>query len=636
MNIQYLNSLLQQAVRFHQAGDLVSAERAYREILQMSPNNAEATHLLGLVFLHLGRLVEAMPLLERAVALAPKNAVNQHSLAEGYRAQGRLEAAEKHYRRAVKAKPDYAEAHGNLGLVLQAQGRLEEAVACYQRVCRLMPALLQGHLYLAEVLQEQGKHTEAKAIYESLVLKHGDVPELHAAMGNLAQAQRDMDAAILHYGRAIALAPNYADAHFNLGLALVALGRPEEAIVHYDKVLMLRPDASVHNALASALKRVGRLDDALAQYEKALYLNPNFVEALTNMGLVWRTLGQEERVDAYLRQAITLAPGSAEAHFSLSLGLLARGKFVEGWQEYVWRIARNDGKDYLPDPRENSRILPRPLLNAGHGFEGKRVLMVHDQGLGDELLFLRFVPALRRRGAWVAYCATPKLAALATRSGVLDMVFTDLSKLPGPFDHIFSVGDLPLLMTQSDEDALPPPVPLHALPDRLESMRVAIAALGPGPTLGLTWRAGVLKGSSLDGLLAKEVDLEMFGKSVRSWPGPLISLQRNPAVGEIELMSRIVGKTVHDFGWINDDLEDALAILMLLDEYVGVSNTNMHLRASLGKWARVLVAWPPEWRWMQQGDISPWFPEFKIYREMQGSGWGSALDRLEADLTGNS
>jgi hypothetical protein len=83
---------------------------------------------------------------------------------------------------------------------------------------------------------------------------------------------------------------------------------------------------------------------------------------------------------------------------------------------------------------------------------------------------------------------------------------------------------------------------------------------------------------------------------------------------------------------VNEDLEEMLALLAALDEYLGVSNTNMHLRAGSGKTARVLVPWPAEWRWMAAGDASPWFPGFRVYRQQADGDWNAALTRLRGDL----
>jgi hypothetical protein len=84
---------------------------------------------------------------------------------------------------------------------------------------------------------------------------------------------------------------------------------------------------------------------------------------------------------------------------------------------------------------------------------------------------------------------------------------------------------------------------------------------------------------------------------------------------------------------LNEDLEAMLALLALIDDYIGVSNTNMHLRAGVGKTARVLVPCPPEWRWMAQGEMSPWFPGFRIYRQKNDGDWSTALNELRSDIS---
>ena len=96
------------------------------------------------------------------------------------------------------------------------------------------------------------------------------------------------------------------------------------------------------------------------------------------------------------------------------------------------------------------------------------------------------------------------------------------------------------------------------------------------------------------------------------------------------------GRKAHDLTALNDDLEDMLAALSLLDEYVAVSNTNVHLRAGAGRTSRVLVPNPPEWRWMAAGDESPWFPGCRVYRQKLSGDWEEAFAALTGDLLGSS
>jgi hypothetical protein len=112
----------------------------------------------------------------------------------------------------------------------------------------------------------------------------------------------------------------------------------------------------------------------------------------------------------------------------------------------------------------------------------------------------------------------------------------------------------------------------------------------------------------------------------------LIALQRGLRAGELETLQTACGRTVHDFGAWNEDLEDALPLLAALDEYVGVTNTNTHLIAALGRGSKVLLPFPIEWSWTPRGGTSPFFPGFALYPQAIDGGWNEALARLRSDL----
>ena len=206
----------------------------------------------------------------------------------------------------------------------------------------------------------------------------------------------------------------------------------------------------------------------------------------------------------------------------------------------------------------------------------------------------------------------------------------DPDAAPSAGDFVFAVGDLPQLLGMERIDQIPPPLVLTPRAEVLAAVRARLVAAGPAPYIGVTWRAG----SSLRNALYKEVPLPQLARLLRDVPATIVLLQRHPAPGEIEAFARELGRPVHDLSALNEDLEQMLALLALIDDYVGVSNTNMHLRAGAGKTARVLVPAPPEWRWMAEGKTSPWFPGFRVYRQEQDGNWGAALTTLQQELIG--
>jgi hypothetical protein len=272
----------------------------------------------------------------------------------------------------------------------------------------------------------------------------------------------------------------------------------------------------------------------------------------------------------------------------------------------------------------------------------KQVCVLREQGLGDQIFFLRYVGELKACGARVTYRSVPKIASLLRRVAPIDELILDSEPIPAA-DYTMLAGDLPLIAASLHESSTAaatshataaPPLALTPLPEALASMRQRLDQLGPPPYLGVTWRAGVMpeEQTALWWQLFKQIEVEQLARALHGVPATLIALQRKPAPGEIEQIAAAVRRPLHDLTALNDDLEGMLALLALIDDYVGVSNTNMHLRAGVGKTARVLVPCPAEWRWMAKGDASPWFPGFSIYRQTPDGDWRATLDRLKQDL----
>jgi len=167
-----------------------------------------------------------------------------------------------------------------------------------------------------------------------------------------------------------------------------------------------------------------------------------------------------------------------------------------------------------------------------------------------------------------------------------------------------------------------------------------LTRLGPPPYLGVTWRAGALRKNRSEFAargedpLEKEIDIAALASALGAWRGSVLALQRLPLEGEVAAFGRALGRPCHDLCAVNEDLADMAALLRVVDEYVGVSNTNMHIRAGLGMGGRVLVPFPPEFRWMNAGGETPWFPGFRLYRQPPGGNWQRSLAALAGDLTG--
>ena len=509
----------------------------------------------------------------------------------------------------------------------------------YAELERRATSLLQRHptsglawKLLCASLQMQGKDA-LHALQNAAKFLPKDT-EAHNNLGSALQDLGQLEGAVTSYRRAIKINPDAADVHNNLGTALLDLRQLEEAVSSYRRALKIKPNfAEAHNNLGIALQNGGDLDGAVVSYHRALEITPDYAEARNNLGTALRDLGQFEDALANYHRALEIKNDYAEAHSNYAYLLLALGDFERGWKEYEWRHTSAVCQGNPVDPRTK---LPLPKASSLLPFsaQDKRILLFHEQGIGDELFFLRFVPHLREEAQWVGYLPTDKMRSLIERSGCVNQVISRADK-DLPFDSVLRVGDLPLLLGCNSTEAIPRSVRLSPTEQNVTKVRHHLSELGVvnQRLLGVTWRAGSAPLPGMPRGLFKQVELDLLADSIQGWRGAILVLQREPVPGEIDQFRAKVSCPVYDLSDYNNDLEAMLALLDVLDEYVGVSNANMHLMAGLGKTARVLIPFPAEWRWMASGSESPWFPGFSLYRQTVAGDWEAALAGLTRDLS---
>lgn len=466
-----------------------------------------------------------------------------------------------------------------------------------------------------------------------------DDPDLVAQRALRAHSEGRLDEAERGYREVLERAPGHALATHYLGLAAWQRGDPGQA----ERLMReaLERDASVpdfHNNLGLLLRDTGRADEAIAAFRRALEVDPRWLDAYSNLGLALEAAGRfDAALDAY-RAAIAARPQFAAARQNLARTLVAAGAWAEGWSEYRWRLVAQGLTTTAPDPA--AAPLPPAL-------EGRRFVLNAEQGLGDELFFLRFAPELVRRGARLAYRGDPRLAAMLGRSGLFALGVAAKGTPappewtePGHADpEPLMIGDLPWLLQAHEAARFPAALPLTPLADRAQAARAELERAGPPPRVALTWRGGVASAGPAR-TQVKEIAPERLGAALAGLRATWIGIQRLPQPGDYDRIARGLGAPVHDASAANDDLERMLALLASCDAYVTVSNANVHLRAGVAPATRaagagtlhVLVPHPPEWRWGLAGDRSPWFPGATVHRQTVAGDWEAALAGLRTAL----
>ncbi len=460
--------------------------------------------------------------------------------------------------------------------------------------------------------------------------------------------ERRFDEAVAFYDKALALKPDFVEAWTNRGAALRALRRYEEALASYDRAIALRPGhVSALNNKGNVLKHLNRGEEALIAYEAALAVKPDFVEAIANKGGVLGALGRFDEAMVAIDQALALNPNHAPswerkgfichdtARFDEALAcydraLAAAPHFADAYFGRSWtRLLVGDWERGLVDyehrwARTNAQIkaveAPAPQW-AGEPLAGKRLLVFREQGLGDNIQFCRYLPALCEEAGEVVYYTEPQLKRLLGKLHPKLVVTSELK--PGErFDYQIPLMSL-LLARGTRVTSVPGGVPyLFAEPARAARWK---AFLPDGMfTIGVAWN-GHPHGDNL-----RTVPLAAY-EAIASLPNVrLVSLQKGAGVNQIAQVpfaDRIIVPP-EDFDAGEQAFLDTAGLIENLDLTI-VSDTSIaHVAGAMGKPVFTLLKQVPDWRWLLSREDCPWYPSMRLFRQTNRGDWAGVMARV--------
>jgi tetratricopeptide (TPR) repeat protein len=624
--------LLALAFRLLSAGQLEEAQRACRKAIQARPDIPEAHLLLSEIHHQSGDAAKAREPAERALRLRPGWSEACFALGNAEALAGNLERAEEQFRAAIGSGSPGPGAYANLGHVLRRQGRLPEARQAYESALERDPDSLELQLNVITTLSDLGETTQALHRAQAATERFPGSPQAFFALGNVLTDLARNEEAASSFGRAVELDPSFWSARFNLARALLACRRIEQAVSALYELLDRNPGVTdAREQLLKLLHATRRFAEMERVAREGMAVHPDLPVYAHQYGVaLWWQARHDEAMAAYAMSERLAkdrtSPAYHEAKLDEACSLLALGRWKEGWEGYRWRPPRPSWRARFP------QLLDDPTEVAALHRPG-RILIFGEQGLGDEIFFLRFAKRLRERGHRLLGRYDPKLLPLLARiPDLFDQVLSPEDAAGVQADANILSGDLPLAADQY----LAPPLVIPVDPARRAAFEARMREFGPAPYVGVTWRGGALRdertGQRLF-YLDKDVPPSELGAILKPLDATVVILQRRPSAEDQERFLGALGRPALDLSYVNDDLCDALAALSILDDYVGVSNTNTHLRAACpGKIARVLVQYPPEWRWGAGVIRSPWFPEFPTYRQTHEGQWAPPLAALAADL----
>ncbi|WP_026097554.1 TIGR03032 family protein [Baaleninema simplex] len=403
---------------------------------------------------------------------------------------------------------------------------------------------------------------------------HSDVLD-RFELGNRCYHQGQLDRAIAEYQCCLQLDPNFILARYNLGVALGDLERWDDAIAQLKQVIDREPkSAQAYNQLGLSYSRIASWQNAIDCYDRAVSLEPNF----------------------------------AQAHFNLGMTLLQVGNFQRGFTECEWRWKTGEFTPFeCPHPKWN-----------GEDISDKTLLVHTEQGAGDAIQFIRFLPQVKQKCQRLLLCCPQHLEKLFSQLLEVDEILLPGTIPLSAFDTYIPLMSLPYALGTTIE-TIPDRVPyLHSnsshfsLPNRTSNR----------PKIGFVWGGSPTHKNDRN----RSCPLEYFIPILERSNVEFYSLQKGDRTQDLSQLPNSV--SVEDLSSQLHDFTDTAAAIAQLDLVISVDTSVAHLAGAMGKPVWTLLCYRCDWRWMCDREDTPWYPTMRLFRQSRSGDWKSLCDRV--------
>lgn len=466
-------------------------------------------------------------------------------------------------------------------------GEYDESEALFRRVLsQFGPDILRAQLYLGVLLADTGKYYEA----------------------------------LYRFDRVLKLDRKNPTAHSNRGTILGQLGHHDEALVELNNAAHLMPDnPAIWNNIGNTLIFLDRHKESIEPLMKCLDLDPYHQVSHYNIGIAFLRIGETVRGMKHLEYALKLDPGHHEARFNLGLGQLFLGDFENGLKNYESRWATASYAEY------KTKFPQQKWIGDPADLTGKNVMVYGDQGIGDFLMFSRYMPHVMRTGANVYIAPHTELHDIvqATFPGAKMLRHGD----PMPeVDCRIPLPSCPLAFGTTAQ-TIPPPIPFVVPPDVSMKWSVVMGGHVPQLKVGVCWSG----------------NFRHINDKQRSIPLKTFKTLLNPidaSVAFYSLQYDIRPEDQDEVGNANElrhlgikDYVDTFGIIANLDLVITVDTSVAHAAALMGVPTWIMLPTPRiDWRWGQSGTTTYWYPSATLYRQPREGAWDSVIQTMRRDL----
>jgi len=473
-----------------------------------------------------------------------------------------------------------------------AAGQIEDAEIVTKQVLKVDPTSQPGLQLLGLIKHKKNEHEKAIEIFETAL-------------------QDD---------------PKNVENYNNLALSYAGIGKYPKSIELLEKAIELSPKGFIYSNLGLQYRNNQEVDKAIEAFEKSLSME----ETAHTWGMLGGCFGEKqnlEKAEQCFVRSLEINPDFAPGHVDLASIYQLKGEWAKAWEEYEWRFDVYQQTKFWQNIYE-----PEKRWNGKDDLTNKRIIIHSEQGIGDAIHFVRYVPLLKKLGAHTIIHCWENLENLF--KPLSDETYTkDPSLIPiyqkrpkdfdiPQYDFHCSMMSLPHLL-KSEEI---PSTPYLHVDDKINTDDYEGLF-----KIGIVWGGNPQHPNDAN----RSCKLNYF-RPIYELPNvKLFSLQKDTRPRAYRFMPTPIDLTegaedmkIVDLSEYMNNFEDTAAIIKGMDLIISIDTAVVHLAGAINHPTWALLAWNSDWRWKLRGDTTEWYPSVRLFRQQKNNDWESVFSEV--------
>lgn len=436
---------------------------------------------------------------------------------------------------------------------------------------------------------------------------------LHNAL--ILQCENKFEEASKLYTKILEINPNEDRVYHFMGIMANQLGNQDKAIKFIKKAIEINPIASYYKDIGDIYFDNYNIPEVINSYTNAINLNTTEIEVYHNLALAYWYIRNFDKAFSLITQLIQSCPDYIDAQFTLGNFLLQLQNFDEGWKYYELRFCKSENVEI---PKAN-----KPKWN-GESLAGKTIYVFTEQGYGDSIQFVKYLPLLKEMGAEIIFKPRNTLYSLFKDNlPGIKIISEDISDDLLEYDFYIPLLSIPGIIWKQNKAFLSGAKYLKANTIKAEAYKRQYFE-NDIFKIGIFWKGNPNRDKD------RFVPIEHFFEIAKIENIKLYALQKGDGCEDLNKIPE--GLEIINLGETFNDFCDSASAIENLDLIITTDSSIAHLAGALGKPVWILLSYTPEWRWFLEGEETIWYNSAKLFRQEKIGCWNKVFETIKNEL----